>query len=179
MAPESVGYGAGTADPPERANVVQVVVGALQELATDDAGAPVTLLEVNVDDLTSEVVAHTISRLLADGAHDAWATPIVMKKGRPAFTIAALCDPATSSEVRRTMLSETGSLGVRATALRRWPQRRTETVVVVEGHTIGVKIADHRVKVEFDDAARAAAALGRPVREVLAVASHRALDDLE
>ncbi len=45
--------------------------------------------------------------------------------------------------------------------------------VDVDGHAIGVKIADGRVKVEFDDAARAAAATGRPVREILD-AAHRA-----
>ena len=45
-------------------------------------------LEVNVDDVTGEVLAHTIAALLAAGAHDAWATPIVMKKGRPAHTVA-------------------------------------------------------------------------------------------
>ena len=31
-----------------------------------------------------------------------------------------------------------------------------------------VKRGDHRIKVEHDDAVRAAAALGRPLREVLA-----------
>lgn len=176
LAIESIGYGAGTADPAERANVVQVVIGELQEPPTDDAGAPVTLVEVNVDDVTPEVVAHTISQLLAAGAHDAWATPIVMKKGRPAFTIAALCDPAASPSIRAALLAETGSLGARAIDYRRWPQRRRETTVVVDGHTIAVKVAAHRVKVEFDDAARAADALGRPVREVLDAARRAALD---
>jgi uncharacterized protein (TIGR00299 family) protein len=175
MAIASVGYGAGTADPPERANVVQVVVGESVAGPTStgggdvasDPGAPVVVVEVNVDDVTPEVVAHTIARLLDEGAHDAWATPIVMKKGRPAFSVAALCDPSALAPIRRTLLDETGSLGVRATELRRWPQRRAETTVEVDGWTIGVKVAGHRVKVEFDDAARAAAATGRPVREVL------------
>ena len=50
-----------------------------------EPGQPVQLLETNVDDVTGEVIAHTITALLAAGAHDAWATPIVMKKGRPAL----------------------------------------------------------------------------------------------
>ena len=65
------------------------------------------------------------------------------------------------------LVRETGSLGVRASSMRRWPHARRETTVEVDGHTIRVKIADHRIKVEFDDAARAADALGLPVREVL------------
>ena len=65
------------------------------------AGQPVRLLEANVDDVTGEVLAHTVAALLAAGAHDAWITPIVMKKGRPAHTVHALCDPALAAAVAR------------------------------------------------------------------------------
>ena len=169
----SVGYGAGTADTPGRPNVVQVVIGdELVAAATgnNNAGQPVRLLEVNLDDATGEVIAHTIAALLNAGAHDAWATPIVMKKGRPAHTVHALCEPAVSQSVAAVLISETGSLGVRGTTLERWPQARAEAAVVVGGHTIRIKRAAGRVKVEHDDAAAAALALGRPLREVLAEA---------
>jgi pyridinium-3,5-bisthiocarboxylic acid mononucleotide nickel chelatase len=166
MAPSAVGYGAGTADSTERANVVQVVIGHHTVGAHDD-GTPVTLLEANVDDVTAEVLGHAVSRLLAAGAHDAWVTPIVMKKGRAAHTVSVLCDPSSTATMRQLLLDETGTLGVRSSTMRRWPQRRTETTVEVDGHPIRVKVADHRVKVEFDDAATAAAALGVPVRVVL------------
>lgn len=166
MVPTSIGYGAGTADPPERANVVQVVIG--DAIPPDDHdGTPVTLLETNVDDVTGEVLAHVVAALLGAGAHDAWATPIVMKKGRPAHTVSVLCDPAAAPAMRSLLRDETGSLGMRATAMVRWPQRRESTTVNVDGHDIRVKLAGHRVKVEFDDAAAAAAALGVPVRVVL------------
>ena len=166
--PHAVGYGAGTADPPGRANVVQAVVldAARPDTVADD-GAEVTLLETNVDDVTGEVLAHTIDALLDAGAHDAWATPIVMKKGRPAHTLSALVDPSLATTVRAVLVAESGSLGVRATSLRRWPQVREMRTVHVDGHPIGLKVTDHRVKVEFDDAARVAAALGLPVRTVI------------
>jgi pyridinium-3,5-bisthiocarboxylic acid mononucleotide nickel chelatase len=166
MIPSAVGYGAGTADTAERANVVQVVIGDRADAAGDD-GTPVTLLEANVDDVTGEVLAHAVSMLLAAGAHDAWLTPIVMKKGRAAHTLSVLCDPSSTGRLRKVLVDETGTLGVRSSSMRRWPQRRTETTVQVDGHRIRVKLADHRVKVEFDDAAAAAAALGVPVRVVL------------
>jgi uncharacterized protein (TIGR00299 family) protein len=173
MAITAVGYGAGTADPPERANVVQVVIGEHAE-QTGDEGTPVALLEANVDDVTGEVLAHSIARLLAAGAHDAWVTPIVMKKGRPAHTVSVLCDPAAVGDLRSLLVRETGTLGVRMTSLRRWPQQRAETTVDVDGHAIRVKIAAHRAKVEFDDAAAAADELGLPVRVVLDRALHLA-----
>jgi hypothetical protein len=172
MTAASVGYGAGTADTAERANVVQVVVGVRSDHRDHDGhdhhdGTPVTLLEANVDDVTGEVLAHTVSVLLAAGGHDAWVTPIVMKKGRPAHTVSVLCDPSAVGTMRALLVSETGTLGVRMSAMRRWPQRRIDSTVDIDGHIVRVKVAGHRVKVEFDDAAAAAAALGVPVRTVL------------
>jgi len=169
MNTRSVGFGAGTADTPNRPNVVQVVVGDLTSQPTTDGEVAVELA-VNVDDVTGEVLADAIEQLLAAGAFDAWITPIIMKKGRPAFTVRALCDPARLEIVRSMMVSHTGSLGIRATEVRRWPQQRAEQVVVVDGHSIRVKVAAHRVKVEFDDAQAAARALGVPVRNIIATA---------
>jgi uncharacterized protein (DUF111 family) len=134
----------------------------------------VQLLEVNVDDATGEVIAHTITALLAAGAHDAWATPIVMKKGRPAYTVHALCDPAAAHAVGAVLVRETGSLGLRGTVLQRWPQQRHDATVHVHGHAVRVKMADGRAKVEHDDAAAAATALGLPLREVLHLATEAA-----
>ena len=156
-----VGYGAGSADPAGRPNVVQVLVGdALGDSVTPRPGRAAVQLEVNVDDVTGEVLAHTISVLVAGGAHDAWATPIVMKKGRPAHTVAALVDPSDVERLAAILLSETGSLGIRAVTVERWPQRRDEVVVTVEGHPIRVKLSAGRAKPEHDDALQAAIVLG-------------------
>ena len=48
-------------------------------------------LETNLDDISGENLAFAIELLLTHGAIDAWATPIVMKKGRPAHTLHCLC----------------------------------------------------------------------------------------
>lgn len=167
MTVTATGFGAGTADPPGRPNVVQAVVGH-EAQEPDISGRPCRLLETNVDDVTGEVLAHTITTLLAAGAHDAWATPIVMKKGRPAHTVSALCDEATFAAVRSVLIAETGTLGVRATEVHRWPQQREHAVVNLDGHEIRVKVSAGRVKAEHDDALAAATALGLPLRTVLA-----------
>jgi uncharacterized protein (TIGR00299 family) protein len=177
MAVERAGYGAGTADPVGRPNVVQVLIGtAVEESTTPSPGRAVVEVEANVDDVTGEVLAHTITALLAAGALDAWATPIVMKKGRPAHTVHALCDPHDVERMAGLILAETGSLGVRATAVTRWPQRRVHVTVEVEGHPVRVKLAGHRAKPEHDDALAAATALGRPLRDVLRLAETAALE---
>ncbi len=167
MAVRATGFGAGTADPPGRPNVVQAIVGDATG-SQDTVGRPCRLLEANVDDVTGEVLAHTIAVLLSAGAHDAWATPIVMKKGRPAHTVSALTDDATFEQVRELLIDETGTLGVRASLVHRWPQLRTERAIRVGGHEVRVKVSGSRVKAEHDDARRAALALGLPLREVIA-----------
>lgn len=166
MTIEATGFGAGTREIDGRPNATQVVIGAAAEAL--GAGQPVVLLEANVDDATGETLAHTVAALLEAGAHDAWITPIVMKKGRPAHTVAALADPALAASVAATLTAETGSLGVRGTSLERWPSTRGLHSVEVEGFPVRVKVSPGRVKAEHDDAARVARRVGLPLREVLA-----------
>jgi uncharacterized protein (TIGR00299 family) protein len=85
MTVQASGFGAGTRELEGRPNLTQVVLGERREAL--DRDQPVMLLEVNVDDATGETLAHTISALMDAGAYDAWVTPIVMKKGRPAHTV--------------------------------------------------------------------------------------------
>ena len=165
MAIEATGFGAGSREIDGRPNATQVVIG--ESMDALDAGQPVTLLEANVDDATGETLAHTIAALLDAGAHDAWVTPIVMKKGRPAHTVAALVDVVLAAQVARTLTAETGSLGVRGVTMERWPAARTVDSVEVEGYTVRIKLSPGRIKVEHDDAARVARLAGLPLREVL------------
>ena len=160
------GFGAGTRDLDGRPNLTQVVIGAPVE-ASPGSGQPVVLLEANLDDVTGEVLGHAVSALLAAGAHDAWVTPVVMKKGRPAHTLSALVDPALVDDLVAMFVAETGTMGVRGTRLERWPVARTEGRVDVDGRSIRMKVGPGRAKPEFDDVAKAAERTGRPVRSVL------------
>jgi uncharacterized protein (DUF111 family) len=164
----ATGFGAGDRELEDLPNVTQVVLG----IATDvggvaEPGQPVVQLEVNVDDATGEVLAHTVAALLDAGAHDAWIVPIIMKKGRPAYTVSVLADPALVDQLAGVLAAETGSLGVRAHRMERWPAARTTGEVDVEGLPVRVKVSAGRVKIEYDDAARAARRTGLPLREVL------------
>jgi len=167
MTVEAVGFGAGSREIDGLPNATQVVVGVPAAESAPPPGQPVFLLEANVDDVTGETVAHAVTALLDAGAHDAWVTPILMKKGRPAYTVSALCDPALAAQVARVLTAETGSLGVRGSTLERWPRVRDETEVEVAGLPVRVKVSPGRVKVEHDDAARVARRAGLPLREVV------------
>jgi len=168
---EASGFGAGSRELDDRPNLTQVVLGVAEKERAD--GHPVMLFEVNVDDATGETLAHAVTQLLAAGANDAWITPIVMKKGRPAHTVSALADLAVSEQVAGVLTAETGSFGVRGQRLDRWPEARTMATVHVEGMPLRVKVSPGRAKVEHDDAVRAARRLGRPLREVVSEAEAR------
>jgi uncharacterized protein (TIGR00299 family) protein len=181
MTIDSVGYGAGSREFDGLPNVTQVVVGELardrESLGGESPGQPVTLLETNVDDVTGEVLASAVATLLAAGAHDAWITPIVMKKGRPAYMVSCLCDPALAADCAAVLVAETGTLGVRGQRLERWPTTRRAETVDVDGQPVRVKVSPGRVKAEHDDAARVATRTGLPLREVLRRAEARAWAD--
>jgi len=177
MAPERSGWGAGTADLKDRPNLLRAILGAPATAQTaSDGAATHVVLEANVDDATGELAASWIEALMAAGALDAWATPIVMKKGRPAITVAALAPVEHADAVAHAMLRETTTLGVRRTPVTRAERpRRTVTVETAYG-PIPVKLAEGpfgppQAKPEFDACARAARAHGVPVREVVRAAS--------
>ena len=169
---EATGYGAGDRDLEGRPNLTQVVVGTATDevVGAPGSGQPLTRLDVNVDDATGETLAHAVAECLSAGARDAWVTPIVMKKGRPAHVVSALCDPAAVATVAGVLTTETGSLGVRAHGVERWATARTMHEVEVDGYTVAIKVSAGRAKAEHDDAARVARATGRPLREVVSLA---------
>ncbi|MDQ3352791.1 MAG: nickel pincer cofactor biosynthesis protein LarC [Actinomycetota bacterium] len=169
MTVTATGMGAGTADPSNRPNVVGVLVGhGASATAAGDRLAH--QIETNVDDVTGEVLADTITALLDAGALDAWVTSIVMKKGRPAHTVSVLARGGEHDLLRDVLVAHTGTLGTRSRVVERHPVAHETGVVTVDGHDVSVKRAAGRTKVEFDDAAAAAGHLGLPVRTVLRLA---------
>jgi uncharacterized protein (TIGR00299 family) protein len=174
---DRVGYGAGTDDPPERPNVLRVLLGSVQaELASV---REVVLLETNLDDFVPELVPDAVERCFAAGALDVWTSPVHMKKGRPGVVFSALAPPACERAVATAILTETSTLGVRVQRLRRYELDREQRAVELDGGSVRVKVArlDGRVvniAPEHDDCAAVARKTGRPVKSVWAEALSRA-----
>lgn len=169
------GVGAGTADLPGSPNVLRVLVGELLAEADGPAATDVLQVEANVDDLDPRLWPAVLERLLAAGADDAWLTPILMKKGRPAHTVTALVAGERLEAVRDVLFRETSTIGLRTSPARKLALPRTETVVEVLGHPVRIKEARLGGEVvnrqpEYDDVLAVASATGRPVKEVLALA---------
>jgi uncharacterized protein (TIGR00299 family) protein len=179
MVTDTIGVGAGTRDPHTHANVVRVLAGSETPGAPGGADGEVgteVVLETNVDDLDPRLWPGVLTALLDAGAADAWLTPILMKKGRPAHTLSVLVPVGALPAVRAVVFRETSSIGLREVAVAKHALQRETAHVQVDGEDVSVKVARLdgevvNVQPEWDDVARAAAVLGRPVLDVLADAA--------
>jgi hypothetical protein len=170
---ESVGIGAGSADPTERANVLRVVVGTdLAPVQVPWRHDDLIEIEATVDDLDPRLWPAVLDALVQAGAVDAWLTPVVMRKGRPGNVVTALVAEEAIDATTRALFTHSTTLGVRLRSVARRALPRDEVVVQVEGFDVRVKrgLLDGEpvtMQTEYADAAAAAERLGVPVRTVL------------
>ncbi len=169
MIVEKIGYGAGTRDLPGRPNVLRVLIGATDTgLGVQE---PITVMEATIDDMNPELFPPLLSALLEAGARDAFITPIIGKKGRPAYCVTALCDAEKIHAVADALFRHSSTLGVRMRQEQRivldrhWETVRTEwgKVRVKMGAWNGETIS---TSPEFEDCRALAETAGVPVRRV-------------
>ncbi len=174
IAPILIGYGAGSRELKEAANVIRIMVGEGTE--PSHAHDEVVVLETNLDDVTGEVLGHSMEQLLAAGARDVTVTPVYMKKNRPGHLLSVIVDADKSEKLAEVIMNETGSLGVREIPVSRHINQRTVTskMVAIDGSKYEVKVksalsahgAVLRQKTEFEDRKRLAKKTGRTVVEI-------------
>ncbi|MEW6487293.1 MAG: nickel pincer cofactor biosynthesis protein LarC [Thermodesulfobacteriota bacterium] len=167
------GAGFGTAELPGRPNCLRLLLG--EETSVQPAREYLRVLEANLDDLSPEILATLPNACLAAGALDAWLTPVIMKKGRPAHLLSALCRPQDEATVGTAIFRHSSTLGVRSigverTALeRRWEEAQTPwgpvriKVGTLEGKTVNQAP-------EFEDCRQISENAGVPLKEVYAAA---------
>jgi len=167
MVLERIGYGAGSRDLPDWPNVLRLWLGQGAAQGT----RPMVLLETNVDDMTGEMLGYVLEKLLAQGAADAWLTPVQMKKGRPGIVLSVICAEAQEEALARLLLRETSTLGVRVRPMHRWEVERE--VVEFESSLGPAAVKVKRlpdeppgVAPEYEACKRLAEASGLPLAEV-------------
>jgi pyridinium-3,5-bisthiocarboxylic acid mononucleotide nickel chelatase len=187
MTIEHSGYGAGTRDFPDHPNLLRLTIGeAVHTQAVPNFGAnppsnasnenipveSITVLEANLDDLSPQVLAYAMERLLAEGALDVFSVPVQMKKSRPGALLTVLAKTEDASRLTRTIFAETTTLGVRRREEQRQTlSRRWETVDTTWG-PVRIKIANMNGNVsnyapEFEDCRTLAEAQHVPLRTVM------------
>jgi pyridinium-3,5-bisthiocarboxylic acid mononucleotide nickel chelatase len=197
---EKAGYGAGTHDFSGHPNLLRLTIG---EATTVEAGTAesignssnsplstsnalgtksdkITVLEANLDDLSPQILAYAMERLLAEGALDVFSIPVQMKKSRSGLLLTVLAKIEDANRLTKTIFAETTTLGVRRREEQRQTlSRRWETVDTAWG-PVRIKIANMNGSVsnyapEYEDCRILAEAQNVPLRTVMQEAIQRYL----
>ncbi len=177
MTIERVGWGAGSADPVEQANVLRLVTGE-GEGSVSRANETVVEIKANVDDMSPQLYGYFAERALAAGALDVFSIPAQMKKNRPGQLITVLSRPETAERLIAMLFEETTTLGARLSRAERRTLEREWASVETEYGTVRVKIAREGGRVvnaapEYEDCRKIAEERGVPLKRVIEEAMAR------
>ncbi|MEW5913654.1 MAG: nickel pincer cofactor biosynthesis protein LarC [Thermodesulfobacteriota bacterium] len=164
---QRVGVGGGSRTGDAGPNILRLLLGQEEDGLAADRVVEITC---HLDDMTPEELALAMERLLAAGALDVAAAPLIMKKGRLGHRLTVLSPPHLAPELAAATLRQTTSLGVRLQTLeRRVLARRVQEVESPWGPA-RVKIASVdgqlRFHPEAEDVARICAQTGLAPQQV-------------
>lgn len=160
------GSGSGTMDLGDYPNVFRIAL--LEAPGEDSPGAGpgaslpfetdrVVEIRCNVDDQTGERTAWLMEKTMAMGALDAWVTPVVGKKGRPANELAFLVEPDHRHRFADFLLRNSTTFGVRFSTWDRMKLARDSEVRNTPGGPVSYKVGRTtsgefiKEKPEFED----------------------------
>lgn len=173
MTIETIGYGAGTRDFEQRANMLRLIIG--ETSGVEDSGDSIVLLETNLDDISGEVLGFTKRQLMSAGALDVYTTAIQMKKDRPGVMLSVICTPNDVAKLEAILFRETQTFGIRRQRIQRSTRQRMVYTVETEYGPIKGKVGwrgDEPVVFtpEYEDCVEIAKAHDLPLRDVFLAA---------
>ena len=121
--------------------------------------------------MTGEMLGYVLEKLLAQGAADAWLTPVQMKKNRPGVMLSVICGESEEEALASFILRETSTLGVRVRPVHRWEAEREVLEFESSLGPAAVKVKrlpgePPRVAPEYEACKRLAERSGLPLAEV-------------
>ena len=179
MTLRTIGYGAGSAELKEKANVMRLLIGDSAASESEVGGrwdSPVTVIETNLDDMSPQIYGYFAERALMAGALDVFSTPVQMKKNRPGQLVTLLSEPEDVTRLIDLIFSETTTIGVRTYDVRRKTLNREFVAVETPLGSVRMKVSRMNGTIlnatpEYDDCQRIAAERGVPLKQVIAAAS--------
>ncbi|MBA4311902.1 MAG: TIGR00299 family protein [Chlorobiaceae bacterium] len=166
ITPTIIGYGTGSRQMKEIPNLLRLMIGEIDEYLDDT----IYLIESNIDDMNPEIFPYIIELLMENRALDAYLTPVIMKKGRPGTILSVLCYDSDINNLKKIILLETSTLGIRIQKYTREKVERDIREVETQFGLIRVKVAkidgDERILPEFEECKRIAQRTKLPLIEV-------------
>jgi uncharacterized protein (DUF111 family) len=159
-----IGCGAGKKDF-EWANILRAFLWD-----EDEKSDELVLIETNIDDCSSEVLAYTLQVLLEEGVNDSYFTPIYMKKGRPAYMLSVICPETDKNHIAELIFRHTTSIGIRIQPIARIVMNRTSAVIHTSFGDIMAKKCIYndivRIYPEYESVKKAAEKFEKPITEI-------------
>jgi uncharacterized protein (TIGR00299 family) protein len=169
MKVDRIAYGAADSDFPGRPNVLRLMIGEPAAAYDEDSSI---LIETNIDDMNPQVYEYIIDKLMQQGAQDAYLTPIIMKKGRPAIQLSVLTEASGTDRAIDTIFRETTSIGVRIHEVKRKKLSREIREIETSYGKIRMKISRRGGEIltatpEYEDCRRIAEEKNVPLKDVI------------
>ncbi|MFZ0555440.1 MAG: nickel pincer cofactor biosynthesis protein LarC [Nitrososphaeraceae archaeon] len=171
--PERIGFGAGSKDLGQIANVTRFVMGNSHS-SFKYGNDTVIVLETNVDDISGENLGALIEQLSKSGTKDVTVIPGLSKKNRPNYTIRIITDYSRLNTTLEFLFTETGTLGIRIQEMNRIILERDvvrmKCKILMDEFVIRVKVSKDssgkivNAKPEFDDIRKISKSLRIPLR---------------
>lgn len=165
-------HGAGGREIAGQANVLRLLLGDREARYEEDASV---MIETNIDDMNPQLYDHLIGKLMAGGAQDAYLTPIIMKKGRPAVLLSTLTDRLNADRLIDVIFRESTSIGVRIREVDRRKLTREIRSVETPYGVVRIKVSTGggdvlTVTPEYEDCRELADKVRVPLKEIIEAA---------
>jgi uncharacterized protein (TIGR00299 family) protein len=169
---DRIGYGAGSRDFPEMANVLRAFSGPIGSFRPERR---VFVIEATLDDASPQLLAHFLEKAFEEGALDATLSPVVMKKNRLGTKLTLLAAHDRMDALIEAVFRETTSIGVRYHPVERRVLEREIRRVRAAGELVGIKVGslggrEVNVQPEYEDCLKASRKTGRPLKEIAQLA---------
>ncbi len=168
----ATGYGAGTREFAGYPNVLRLTVGESGAEAHAPTEEAIAVLEASIDDLNPQVFGYVMDRALAEGALDAFGTPLQMKKNRPGMLLTLLAKPSDAERLAKLIFAETSTLGVRIRQEQRRALGRRWVSVQTRWGEVRIKVASLNGTIsnyapEYEDCRKIAGEQHLPLKSVM------------
>ncbi len=137
MSVEKIGYGAGSRDIPQWANLLRIWLG---EDRSSKKESVVVELRSYIDDMNPEWFEYLMERLFDAGALDVVMCPIHMKKNRPGVEITVLATPGHEHSLSKMLFEESTTSGIRLNRCQRYILPRRNGMVPTNWGNVRAKL---------------------------------------
>ena len=148
----AAGYGAGSRDSEEIANLLRVYIAETSKSYDTDS---ILKIETNIDNQNPEIYSYLFERLFELGVKDVYTAPIQMKKNRPGNLLTVLCNPEDKDRIVEFIFENSTTSGIRFQYMDRVKLKRSSEMIETSFGKIMVKVyhleGKKRYYPEYDD----------------------------